>query len=256
MKITIVKEALQSQKKLYRRFSEVKHKEICVAIGGDGTFIRAVQATDKPVLLIRDGQGGSMGYYSDVSLKDIDYVVKKLKDNDYTVEHLANKIEIIYNNKRYFAVNEARLNNIMQEVSFKIYERNGRKRSLVYPFIMSGDGAIVTGKIGSTAYNKSAGGPIILTPNVLCLTFLNPDGPYSNPIIIDGSKELEIEIVKYEGILAYDFNRIAKLKSGDRFVVRMSDKKINVIRFGDRKESLADKLERKIKSRMVKEFRD
>jgi NAD+ kinase len=234
----------------------LKCDDVCVAVGGDGTFIRAVQATDKPVLLIRDGHEGSMGYYSDVSLKDMDYVIKKLKSNEYHVEHLANKIEITYSGRHYFAVNEARLNNIMQEVSFKIYEKNGNKRSRVYPFIMSGDGMIITSKIGSTAYNRSAGGPIILASNVLCLTFLNPDGPYSNPIVIDGTKELEIEIVKYEGILAYDFSRIAKLKAGDRFTVRMSNRKINIVRLYEMSESLADKLERKIRSRMVKEFKD
>ena len=256
MKVNIIKKNPDSDKRLRKHFEVVDDGEVCIAIGGDGTFIRAVQGTERPVLLIRDGQGGSIGYYSDVSLKEIEYAISKLKNKDYSVEHLANKIEITYNGRSYFAVNEARLNNIMQEVSFNVYERNGRGRSRIYPFVMSGDGMIVTGKIGSTAYNKSAGGPIILTPDVLCITFLNSDGPYSNSIVMDGTKELEVEIVKYEGILAYDFSKIAKLKEGDKFTIRMSDKKINVVKLNGRKESFADKLERKIRSRMVKEFKD
>jgi NAD+ kinase len=256
MKITIIKNKEHSKlERLHKHFTIGNLGEIYIAIGGDGTFIKAAQQTEKPVLLIRDDARGSVGYHSDVSIKDIDFVIKSIENKDYYVEHLANKIEIVYKNKHYFAINEAKLNNIIQEVSFKVYEKEGNKRTRVYPFIMSGDGMLVTSKIGSTAYNLSAGGPIILASNVLCLTFLNPDGPYGNPIILDTGKEIEIEIVKYEGILGYDFTQIAKVKEGDKFTIKLSNKKINVVRFRGRRESLADKLERKIKNRMSKELK-
>lgn len=256
MKITIVKKKEHSKmEKLHRHFTVGDSGDVYIALGGDGTFIKAAQMTEKPVLLIRDEENGSVGYHSDVSIKDIDFVIRMLKNREYYVEHLSNKIEITYKNRHYFAVNEAKLNNIIQEVSFRVYEREGNRRNRIYPFIMSGDGLLVTSKIGSTAYNLSAGGPLILASNVLCLTFLNPDGPYGSPIILDPGKELEVEIVKYEGVLGYDFNKIATLKEGDKFTIGLSDKKINVVRFKGRRESLSDKLERKIKGRMKKELR-
>lgn len=256
MKITIVKKKdYKELKKLTQKLTVSKNGDVYIAVGGDGTFIRAAEMTEKPVLLIRDEEGGSIGYHSDLTINDMEFVAESLKKGNYYVETIANKIDIIYNNKHYFAINEARLNNILEEVSFVVYETDGKKRERIYPFIMSGDGIIITSKIGSTAYNESAGGPIILTPDVLCLTFINPNGPYGNSIVVDSKKQIEIEVVKYNGTLRYDSSEIAKLKPGDTFRVRMSDKKINVVRFPGRRDSFSNRLERKIKSRMKKEFR-
>ena len=219
-------------------------------MGGDGTFVKAAKEYSGPILPIRSEERGSIGYYSDVNLDDIDFVIKALKNKDYYVEKLENKMEISHNGKRYYAVNEALLHNVLEEVSFKIYEIRGGKRYEIYPYVMSGDGILITSSIGSTAYNKSAGGPLILIPNVMCLTFLNVDGPYRNSIVVDASKVIEIEIVKYNGLLRYDGADIKELKPGDRFRVRVSEKELKIVRLKGKGESLAKKLDRIIRSRM------
>ncbi len=252
MKIKIVAKKNYPELKILRdNFKRSSKCDICIAIGGDGTFVRAAKGTDAPILPIRSNDDGSVGYYSDLSLKDMDFVVKNLKKHKFTIERLGNKIELIFKKGRYYAVNEARLNNQMEEVSFRISEVSGKHISRIYPYVMSGDGIVVTGQIGSTAYNKSAEGPIILSPNVLCLTFLNPDGPYRNPIIIDASKEIEIEVVKYLGILRYDSTEIGKIRPRQKFRVKFSNKELRVVRFKEKREEFADKLERIIKRRMV-----
>lgn len=256
MNIKIVAKKNYPELKILRDNFNISGKcDICIAVGGDGTFVRAAKSTDAPILLIRSNDDGSVGYYSDVSLKDIDFVVKSLKAHKFTIERLGNKIELIFKKGRYYAVNEARLNNLMEEVSFKISEVSEKGVSRLYPYIMSGDGVVVTGQIGSTAYNKSAEGPIILSSNVLCLTFLNPDGPYRNPIIIDASKEVEIEIVKYRGVLRYDSTEIGKIIPKQKFRVKFSNKMLRVVRFNEKKEEFADKLERIIRRRMIKNYK-
>jgi NAD+ kinase len=259
MKITIITRdgSTTNLKKLYKNFDVVKSGgDIYIAIGGDGTFIKTAQMTEKPVLLIRDEKGGSIGYHSDLSIDDLDKVIKMLKNSEYYIESISRKIEITYKGKHYFGINEARLNNILEEINFMIYEIEGKGRDRIYPFVMSGDGMLATSKIGSTAYNKSAGGPIILAADVLCLTFLNPDGPYGNPIVVDPAKEIEIEIVKYNGKLGFDNSKIATVGPGDKFRIKLSDKKINIVRLNGMRERFADKLERRIKSRLVKDFKD
>ena len=91
---------------------------------------------------------------------------------------------------------------------------------------------------------------MILIPNVMCLTFLNVDGPYRNSIVVDASKVIEIEIVKYNGLLRYDGADIKELKPGDRFRVRVSEKELKIVRLKGKGESLAKKLDRIIRSRM------
>ena len=253
MKITIVsKKNYKELQKLRDNFTVVKDGSIYVAIGGDGTFIRAARMTDKPVLFIRDDADGSIGYHSDLSIRDLDFAIERLKKRDFYVEQISSKIEVMHRGSRYYAINEASLNHIAEEISFSIYYRTRTGRERIYPFVMSGDGALITSALGSTAYNKSAGGPIILAQNVLCITFLDPDGPYRNPIIVDSRKEIEIEVVKYNGILRYDGTKIARLKPGDTFRMRLSPKRINVVKFRGRSESFADKLERKIRARLLK----
>ncbi len=253
MKIKIVKNKdYKELKPLYANFDVGNEAEMCIAVGGDGTFVRAAQEYSGPILPIRSEERGSIGYYSDVNLDDIDFVVRSLKHGKFSVEKLENKIEIEYKGKSYYAVNEALMHNVLEEVSFKIYEIKNGKRQEIYPYVMSGDGILITSSIGSTAYNKSAGGPILLVPDVMCLTFLNADGPYRNSIVVDSSKVIEIEVVKYNGVLRYDGIEIKLLKPGDKFRVRVSKRELRIVRLDGRREELARKLDRIIRSRMGK----
>jgi NAD+ kinase len=252
MKIKIVsKKNYRQLKEIYASFDVSSKGSICLAVGGDGTFVRAAKQYEGPILPIRSEESGSIGYYSDVSLNDIDFVIKSLKSGSYYIEKLENKMEVSFNGKRYYAVNEALLHNTLEEVSFKIYELRGGKRYEIYPYVMSGDGILITSSIGSTAYNKSAGGPIMLIPNAMCLTFLNVDGPYKNPIVVDSSRVIEVEVVKYNGQLRYDGEVIKTLKPKDSFRVRVSEKELKIVRFKKRREELARKLDRIIRSRMA-----
>jgi NAD+ kinase len=253
MKIKIVKNRdYKELRPLYKTFKLSGKADICIAVGGDGTFVKAAKEYSGPILPIRSEERGSIGYYSDVNLNDVEYVAKALKNGDYHVEKLENKMEISHRGRKYYAVNEALLHNVLEEVSFKIYEIRGAKRYEIYPYVMSGDGILITSSIGSTAYNKSAGGPLLLIPNVMCLTFLNVDGPYRNSIVVDSSKVLEIEIIKYNGLLRYDGIDIAELKPGDSFRVRISEKELKIVRVKGKTEDLAKKLDRIIRSRMTR----
>ncbi len=253
MKISIVsRDSSPVLKKLYTNFDVVKNGEICIVIGGDGAFMRAAGQYDVPILPIRDEVRGSIGYYSDLSINDVDFVVSNLKKGKYEIEKLENKIELQYNRKSYYAVNDVWISADGGEISADVYEIVGGRRMRIYPFVMTGDGLLITGKVGSTAYNRSAGGPILMTHNAMCLTFLNPDGPYRNPIVLDSRSELEIEVVKYGGTLRYDSSTVSKISEGDKVRIRMSGKELKIVRFRGRTEEFADKLERIIKGRMVK----
>ncbi len=252
MKIKLVaNKEYKELEKLREAFSVSDDGEICIALGGDGTLIRAARNYNGPILPIRSGEKGSIGYYSDLSFDDIDFAIKKLRDGDYTIEKLENKMLLNFAGKEYHAVNEVLLHNVLEEVSFRIYEIRNDRRYEIYPYIISGDGIIVTGAIGSTAYNKAARGPIIMVPNVMCMTFLNVDGPYSNPIVVDDSKIIEIEIVKYTGTLRYDGIDLGVLNAGDKFRIMTSKEELKMVRFNEKKEEFAQKLDRIIKSRMV-----
>lgn len=237
-------------RKLRKAFNVVsKGGEICIALGGDGTFVHAAMKHDIPILPIRVEENGSSGFYADFSSKYIDKVISGLNSGMYRIENAGNKLELIYNGRSYYAVNEISMNHLREEVSFRIYQRNGSRRRL-YPFIVAGDGLVVTGEIGSTAYNRSALGPVILSSKVMCLTFLDVDGPYRNPLIVDSGSTIEVEIVKYRCVLRYDGVDVATLHEGDRFDVRTSDRKLQLVKMNFKRETLGRKLERIMRRRM------
>ena len=256
MRIKIVsKNAYKEIRLLESSFNIVKKKpDICIAIGGDGTFMNAAKECDCPILPIRTNEVGSLGYYADVSLNDITKVISMLKAHKYNIESLSKKLVVHYKNNSYYAINEILLRNISEEIYFSIKEIDGRRKIKISPFIIAGDGMLITSVMGSTAYNRSARGPIITSPKVMCITFINPDGPYTNPIVIDESSLLEIKVEKYQGNLRADTEDIARLQVGDSFRVSLSDKTLNVVRFSSMRESFSSKLKRMTLNKFIEKI--
>ena len=249
--IVLKRDDKKIMQRLKQNFAISKKADLCLAIGGDGTFIKAASMYSCPILPIRIIENGSIGYYSDLTTRDLDYIMKNIKKDNFIVQNISNKIQATVNGSSYFAVNEIELKNISLSVNFILSKRQGKKLERIYPYVISGDGMLVTTALGSTAYNRSAKGPIILAPNVLCITFLNIDGPYSNPIIVGTDEVIEGEITKYEGILKYDGKKICTLRKWDKFQIKLSDKQILIARFKEKIEPFHSKLDRLIKGRLI-----
>ncbi|MCL4400521.1 MAG: NAD(+)/NADH kinase [Candidatus Parvarchaeota archaeon] len=252
MKVKLVsKQQYPQLKKLYKEFDVGEEGDICIAVGGDGTFIKAAREFDGPILPVRSEEVGSTGYYSDIGLSKIDIIIERIKHKKYRVEDLSRKLEIRYKDKVYYAINEALLRNKSKEIYFNVYTvENGRKR-LLYPYTVSGDGLLITGKVGSTAYNRTAGGPIILSQDIICVNFLYPESLFTNPLVISGDSDIYIELAKSAGTLMTDSIEIADLSVKESFYVRQSKKTVKIIRLDGFKEEFSEKLARMIQSKMV-----
>jgi NAD+ kinase len=239
--------------RLYKEFEVVDtNAEVCVAVGGDGTFVDAARSFSGPVLPIRGNEKGSTGFFADLNIDDIDFVAERLKVGSYDVEVIGRKIEIVHHDRHYHAINEASLDYIPpEEVHFRMRKVKEGMREDLFPYVMRGNGMVITGSIGSTAYNRSLGGPIILDPEVFCITPIAPDGIYNNPIILNRREEFDIEVVQGVGKLAYDGIPIDTVNKGDGFYVKASDRTVDVVRFRERREGLDSKLRRLIESRMI-----
>ncbi len=110
-----------------------------------------------------------------------------------------------------------------------------------------GDGVIVATPSGSTAYNVSAGGPII-DPDVdaLCITPICPHSLSFRPVVVGLDSVIEILAIRVnEGTTLFcDGQASTKLNEGDRVVVSRSSHDVRLVENPRTRQwqSLADKL--------------
>ena len=157
--------------------------DIVISVGGDGTFLRAVRF-GKPVLPINYG---TIGHLTSIEPRDLNYAIESLASNNIRIERYPT-IRVETENKKWYAVNDFVLRATDGKVV--VIELN----SDVYSDYFSGDGLIVSTPLGSTAYNRAAGGPLIdINANVLAITPIVPlrptyprviSAPYSAKIVL------------------------------------------------------------------------
>jgi NAD+ kinase len=110
-----------------------------------------------------------------------------------------------------------------------------------------GDGLIVSTASGSTAYNVSAGGPII-SPQVeaFCITPICPHSLSFRPVVLSSNSNIRIGAVRVnEGTTLFcDGQASTKLVAGDRVVIRRSSNDVLLVENPESRQwrSLAEKL--------------
>jgi NAD+ kinase len=105
--------------------------------------------------------------------------------------------------------------------------------------LLSGDGIIVSTPSGSTAYNVSAGGPII-SPSVdaICITPLSPHSLSFRPVVTAAQSKviLTAKRINRGTSLACDGQESCNVKTGDRVVVRRAEDDVLLIENPDSRE--------------------
>lgn len=200
--------------------------DFAVVLGGDGTILSVAKRAciyDTPILGINLG---TLGYLADVEKQDSVKALKKLISGNFTIEKRmmleafveGKKIE----NNKGLALNDVCINSgffsRMIEIGVKV---NG--------FFMNScraDGIIVSSPTGSTAYNLSAGGPILKPDTkLIAITNVCPHALYMRPYVISGNDTVDIFVQAGEkGVfLMLDGQKIFELKKECHITVKKSD---------------------------------
>ncbi len=172
--------------------------EFAIVFGGDGTILGAARQlceTEVPVIGVNVGK---LGFLAEFSLKELEHLFERIIiDRDLLVEHrmvlrckLLRRGELIVDAK---AVNDVV---IAAGSPFNIIEL---KIEVGGQFLADclGDGLIVSTPTGSTAYNLSAGGPILAAD--LSAVVLTPVCPHSlsfRPIVVDAKSKIQIHAMR------------------------------------------------------------
>ncbi len=168
---------------------------LVIVLGGDGTLLHIAEKAYKARAPIFGVNLGGLGYLTEIQLNEIKTALCDLFEGRAYIEKRM-MIELKWGGSIFYSLNE-------------IAVMRGEKCSIIdipvwaddnFITTYRGDGLIISSPTGSTAYNLSAGGPIIYpNMNAILLTPICPFALSARPIILPEDVTLKININEKKG---------------------------------------------------------
>ncbi len=210
--------------------------EFVIALGGDGTLLRAAELARPAGVAMLGVNLGHVGFLAEAEPAKLDHTVATLTQGSFEIEERVTvDAEIIVDGQvvsRTWALNEASLERTnrerMLEVAVAVDER---------PFLRFGcDGVLCATPTGSTAYAFSIGGPI-LWPSVDAMLIV-PNAAhalFARPFVVASSSTVDIELVSatHAAVLSCDGRRSYPVQAGARVRIKGGALPVRVVRLGD-----------------------
>jgi len=206
--------------------------DLMLVLGGDGTMIataRMVGDTEVPVIGVNYG---GLGYLAEFRIEELFSALEAILAGDYKLQprlmlavELHRGEELITRSRvlNDVVVNKSALARII-EIEAYLNEQ----------FVNSfrADGLIVSTPTGSTAYNLSAGGPIIYpSMNAVVITPICPFTLSNRPIVVPDDSLIEVRLMtdKEEVALTLDGQVGFPMQVGDRITICKSNTTFNLV---------------------------
>jgi len=208
--------------------------ELVVVLGGDGTILRGAEhsrGTGVPLLGVNLGH---VGFLAEAESDDVDITIESIVHRRYTAEERLTIDVAVYQDKELvtstWALNEASVEKAARERMIEVVvEVDGRPLSR-----WGCDGVVCATPTGSTAYNFSAGGPIVW-PGVeaLLMVPISAHALFARPLVVAPSSVLAVEVISRagaSGVLWCDGRRTVDLPPGARIEVRRGRTPVHLVR--------------------------
>ncbi len=233
--------------------SEVPHDEIAatadlmLVLGGDGTMIATARMiSDREVPVIGVNYGG-LGYLAEFRIEELYHALESILSGNFRLDkRVMLDVELKRGDEsitRKRVLNDVVINKsaLARIIEIEAY--------LNQHFVNSfrADGLIISTPTGSTAYNLSAGGPVIFpSMNAVVITPICPFTLSNRPIVVpdNATIELLLKTDQEEVTLTLDGQVGFDLNVEDRVVIRKSSVTFNLVQPSNRNyfDVLRDKL--------------
>jgi len=208
-----------------------------VVFGGDGTLLGASREVGKYGVPILGVNLGSLGFLTGIPLNKLYPTIELILKGELEVENrIMLETKVIRRGEeicRFLVLNDVVINKggLARIIELDVHINNQ------FLTTFKADGLIISTPTGSTAYNLSAGGPILYpTMENFVLTAICPFTLTNRPIILPDSDTILIEMGKaseekvsltFDGQVGFDFNY------GDKVLIYKSKEKITLIKSPD-----------------------
>ena len=214
--------------------------DLILVLGGDGTLLgmaRRIAATDAdpPILAVNFG---SLGFLTEITLPELFDALASVVEGtagidersmlrSRTVRGTTTLDELVLND---VVITKSALSGIL-DLSVSVGDQ--------FVARFRADGLIVATPTGSTAYNLSAGGPIVHPlVNAVVLTPIAPHALTNRPIVLPDSSAIHIQpdlaARPTDAFASFDGQTGFKLKHGDEVIVEAASRSLRMIRAASR----------------------
>jgi len=201
-----------------------RESDVLVTLGGDGTLISAVRRSHeygKPVMGI---YAGKLGFLADVALEELDTFLAQVEAGEYRIDERAMLQAVITTKageKRVVAFNDIVITrpSISKMIHVETFV-DGKAFNTYF-----GDGVIISTPTGSTAYNLSAGGPVLFPlTKVFALTPICPHSLTQRPVVLPGQYDIEVRTPDQSALAVVDGQDMYEFGEGDSIRISLAER--------------------------------
>lgn len=225
------KEPLKLAEKIEKHLTSKGIKVCCdatgdavIAMGGDGTILKAVSLIRNKQIPILGINFGTTGFLTEINPREWRAAVDRLLGGNYAVEEKV-KLQVEVNRKKIGdALNEAVVITSTPVKVLHLQVSVDKKSARM----IRADGLIVATPTGSTAYSFSCGGPIVdERVNCLIITPICPLERGVHSLIVPQSSEVEVKLVRSgrEAVVVIDGEHRKRLRCDDKISFTISKNK-------------------------------
>jgi NAD+ kinase len=207
--------------------------ELVLALGGDGTLLRAAELARPSATPLLGINLGHVGFLAEADPMSLDLTASKILAGEYDVdERLALEVSVIRGGKvviRDWALNDVSVEKAAREHMVNVLlEIDGRPLSR-----WGCDGIVCATPTGSTAYAFSAGGPVVW-PEVQALLVvpISAHALFARPLVVSPASTVTIELAEMpeSAVLFCDGRRSHTVEPGDRLEITRSRAPVRLVR--------------------------
>jgi NAD+ kinase len=215
-----------------------QRSDLLITFGGDGTLLSVARHAPAHVPVVGVNMG-TLGFLTEIRVEEFPTVLDRVLEGDYHVEpRVTFSVSVSGPNrdsqKQHRVLNDIAIN---KSAVARIIEMRVSVAGL-FVSTFRGDGLIVATPTGSTAYNLSAGGPIIYpTMGAVVITPICPHMLTNRPLVLPDELDIEIGLITQDAkdiFLTMDGQEGFELSHHDRVCVRKSEERVLLVQSPDK----------------------
>lgn len=206
--------------------------DLIVVLGGDGTMISTARLIGNREVLVLGVNYGSLGYLTEFRIEEMFDALEEILKGNYDIDR-REMLEVEHRRGAEISGKGRVLNDVVinKAVLARIIEIEVSLNELFVNNFRA-DGLIVATPTGSTAYNLSAGGPIVYpSMNAVVITPICPFTLTNRPIVVPDSAEINLRLTNQSDgvVLTLDGQIGYQMQTNDSVSIRKSPLTFNLI---------------------------